>query len=591
MDYFDITGANVILGRKFLPGEDEPGKDRVVLLSNALWRSRFGADPGVIGRQIMLDGEPHEIVGVLESGGTFDRAPRQIWKPLAFLPDNMTRDFHWFGAIGTLKAGVTLEQARAEMDMIGKRIAEQYPDSNKGWSVAVDPLAQQMVGPQIRTAVIALFSATAFVLLIGCANLANLALARGVARRREVAVRSSLGAGKWRLARQFLTENLLLSVLGGVLGVGIGYATMRAIEAALPQGMLPPEIDVRMDVNVLLFAAAVDRAHRHPVRACAGDPSHALESHGADEGRRAGHDADGRRLRACAARSSWRRSHSRSCCSWALGCCCAACSACSHVDPGFDATNVLTASLPVPNARYPDPAELNQYLDSLREAVGAVPGVRETALTSALPLQGWGYGMPYQIQSADVVDRANRRGGAFKMVTPSYFQALGIDVIAGRALEDDGHRRLAARDGRERDVRKARFPRRERDRSAHPRAGDRARQDRARCRDRVGDRRRHQGREDVVVERDRRCGDVRLDAAEPGVFHRPARARVSRSADSREGRARGDRERQQGPSDCAMCARSSRSPINRSWRIVFKPRCSLSSRAWRYCSQRSASTA
>jgi putative ABC transport system permease protein len=105
------------------------------------------------------------------------------------------------------------------------------------------------------------------------------------------------------------------------------------------------------------------------------------------------------------------------------------------VDPGFDATNVLTANLPVPNARYPDPAELNRYLDSLREAVGAVPGVRETAMTSALPLQGWGYGMPYQIQSSDIADRANRRGGAFKMVTPSYFQALGIDLVAGRALE------------------------------------------------------------------------------------------------------------------------------------------------------------
>ncbi len=434
VDYFDITGAKVVLGRKFLPGEDEVGRDRVVLLSNALWRSRFGADPSVIGRQITLDGEPHEIVGVLESGGTFDRAPRQIWKPLAFQPDNMTRDFHWFGAIGKLKAGVTLEQARAEMDTIGKRIAEQYPDSNKDWSVSVQSLTELMVGSELRTAVVALFGATALVLLIGCANLANLALARGVARRREVAVRSSLGAGKWRLARQFLTENLLLSLLGGVLGVGIGYATMRAIEAALPQGALPPEIDVRMDLDVLLFAAAVTVLTgvlfglAPAIQATRTNLTEPMKEGGQGTTPTGG----GARVRSTLVVAEIALAFVLLVGSGLL---LRSLSSVLAVDPGFDSTNVLTASLPVPNARYPDPAGLNRYLDSLREAVGAVPGVRETAMTSALPLQGWGYGMPYQLQRADVLDRANRRGGAFKMVTPSYFQALGIELVAGRALE------------------------------------------------------------------------------------------------------------------------------------------------------------
>jgi putative ABC transport system permease protein len=434
VQYFDITGAKVVLGRKFLPGEDEAGKDDVVLLSNALWRSRFGADPAVIGRRITLDGEPHEIVGVLESSGTFDRAPRQLWKPLAFFPDNMTRDFHWFGAIGKLKADVTLEQARAEMDVIGKRIAEDYPDSNQGWSVSVNPLAQQIVGPQIRTAVIALFSATAFVLLIGCANLANLALARGVARRREVAVRASLGAGKWRLARQFLTENLLLSLVGGVLGVGIGYATIRAISATIPPGMLPPEIDVSMDLDVLLFALAVTVLTgilfglAPAIQATRSSLTEPMK----EGGQGTTPSGSGARVRSTLVVAEIALAFVLLVGSGLL---LRSLFSVLAVDPGFDATNVLTAGLPVPNSRYPDPNDLNQYLTSIREAVAAVPGVRETALTSALPLQGWGYGMPYQIASADTVDRANRRGGAFKMVTPSYFQALGIDLTAGRALE------------------------------------------------------------------------------------------------------------------------------------------------------------
>jgi putative ABC transport system permease protein len=434
VQYFDITGANVVLGRKFLPGEDEPGNDDVVLLSNTLWRTRFGSDPGVVGRQITIDGEPHTIVGVLEPGGTFDRAPRQIWKPLAFFPDNMTRDFHWFGAIGKLKAGVSLEQARAEMDVIGKRIAADYPDVKKGWSVSVDPLAQQMIGPQIRTAVIALFAATAFVLLIGCANLANLALARGVARRREVAVRASLGAGRWRLARQFLTENLLLSIAGGVLGVGIGYATMRAVKAVLPPNALPPEVDIRMDFDVLLFALVVTVLTgilfglAPAIQATRSNLVEPMK----EGGQGTTPTGNGARVRSTLVVAEIALAFVLLVGSGLL---LRSLFSTLAVDPGFDATNVLTANLPVANAQYPDPEELNQYLRSLREAVAAVPGVRETALTSALPLQGWGYGMPYHIAGADVADPASRRGGAFKMVTPSYFEALGIELIAGRALE------------------------------------------------------------------------------------------------------------------------------------------------------------
>src|SRR5688572_17609647 len=148
--YFEIFGAKPAVGRTFLPGEDQPGKDRVVLLNHVLWESRFGSDPALLGRDILLNGEPHTVVGVLQKGGPFDRAAAQIWKPLAFQPSHMTRDFRWLGASAKLKPAVTLEKAQAEMSVIGRRIADAYPDSNKDWSVAVDRLADVLIGPQLH---------------------------------------------------------------------------------------------------------------------------------------------------------------------------------------------------------------------------------------------------------------------------------------------------------------------------------------------------------------------------------------------------------------------------------------------------------
>ena len=431
----DINGAKLLLGRKFQPDEDQVGKDHVVLLGYALWQRQFGADPGIVGRDIALDGESYQVIGVLDKGGMFDRSPSQIIKPLAFEPANMTRDFHWMGAVGKLKAGVTLEQARAEMDVIGKRIAAEYPDSNKGWGIAVDRLSEQIAGPQVRTAVIALFFATAFVLLIGCANLANLALARGIARRREVSLRAALGAGHWQIVRQLLTENLLLSLIGGLIGVGIGYLMMRWIKAMLPPFALPAEIDVRMDTSVLLFAVAASIGTgilfglAPAIQAARTNLAETMKDGGAGTTP----STPGRRLRGAlvvvevalafvllAGSGLMLRSLLET----------------LKVDPGFDATNVLTANMLIPSKQHPDPAELNTYLESIRAAVAALPGARETALTSALPLQGWGYGMPYQIAQRDVVDRARRGGAAFKMVTPSYFQTLRIEVLKGRALND-----------------------------------------------------------------------------------------------------------------------------------------------------------
>jgi len=433
IDFFKIYGTSAAHGRLFAPGEDQLGNDKVVVLTHAFWENRFGADPDAVGRSIVLNGEPHEIIGVLEAG-TFDRDAAQIWKPLAFEPSNMTRDFHWFGVFAKLKPGVTLEQARAEMKVIGDRISAEYPASNQGWNVGVDRAADVIGGPQLRTAVLVMFAATGFVVLIGCANLASLALARGISREREIAVRAALGASRWRLARQFLTENVLIAICGGVAGIGVGFATMKWIETMIPPNSFPAELEARMDGTAMLFAFAVAVATgllfglAPAIQATRPNLTGSMKEggHGSTSG-------SGGRVRATLVVAEIALAFVLLV---GAGLMMKSVFSLLDVDPGFDSSNVLTAGLPLATRQYPDPAALNAYLDSIQSAIAAAPGVTGVALTTALPLQGWGYGMPFQIAGRDAVDRANRRAGFFKMVTPSYFATLGINLRSGRTLSD-----------------------------------------------------------------------------------------------------------------------------------------------------------
>jgi len=254
--YFDIFGLHAALGRTFATDEDQLGKSDVVVLGNRMWRTRFGGDPRIIGRKLVLDGKPCTVIGVLPAG-SFDRSRSELWLPLAFEPHDMTRDYHWFVALALLKPGVTLEKARAEMDAIGARIAAAYPDSNKGWGVFVERFEDQVVGQQLRRSLYVLLAAVGAILLIGCANLANLTLARGTAREREIAVRAALGAGRWRLIQHLLAEILLVALAGGSLGLALGYSMMVGLKRLLPRFYLPVEADVSFDLNILLFTLAV----------------------------------------------------------------------------------------------------------------------------------------------------------------------------------------------------------------------------------------------------------------------------------------------------------------------------------------------
>jgi putative ABC transport system permease protein len=432
---FDILGVKAVLGRTFASDEDQPGKSRVAVLSHSLWASQFGSDASIIGRVIQLDGEPHVVIGVLPEGSAFDRSYAQIFRPLVFEPQNMTRNFHWFGAMALLKPGVSLEQARAEMNTIGARIAHDYPDSNKGWGVAVDPLADTIVGRQLRKSLYVLLAAVGMVLLIGCANLANLTLARSTAREREVAIRASVGAGRWRLVRQFLTENVLLSVIGGVLGIALGYALMAGLKAAVPPFSLPSEANIGLDARVLLFAAGLSVMTglifglAPAIQATHSDLAGSMK----EGGRGSGIGAAKHGLRSGLVVTEVALAFLLLVGSGLL---IRSFFEMQNVDTGFNAENVITAGLPISEKRFPNPDDLNVYLRQIVSNVQNIPGVRDVALTSALPMQGWGYGMPFQIADKPLVDRANRKPCFFKMVSPSYFKALGMTLKKGRGLSE-----------------------------------------------------------------------------------------------------------------------------------------------------------
>lgn len=434
--FFDVFGIKAALGRTFAAGEDQFGQHRVVILSHALWQTQFAGDPGIVGRSIPLNGEQHTVIGVMPAGGAFDRgSSNQLWRPLAFAPENMTRNFHWFSAVARMKPGVTLEQARAQMESIGQRIAREYPDIKKGWSVAVDSYAEVLVGSQLRSSLYVLLAAVAAVLLIACTNLANLSLTRALGREREMAIRASLGAGRGRLIQQLLTESLLLSVAGGVLGLALGYGMMRSLTWALPPFSLPREAIVAMDGRVLAFTAGLVVLTGlicgliPALKATRLDLAGAMKQGSAGSGQGRAQHALRTSLVVTEVALAFVLLTGAGLLLRTLG-------RLQDVATGFDSTNVITSGLPLSDRQLPTAEAMNAYLQQISESIRAVPGVRDVAFSSALPLQGWGYGMPFHRADREVPDRAARKGAFFKMVSPSYFRTLGITITRGRALTE-----------------------------------------------------------------------------------------------------------------------------------------------------------
>ncbi len=261
--FFEVFQVRPVLGRAFIDGEDQPGHENVVILSHKLWVSNFGADPGVIGQTLFLNGKAHTVIGVMPPGGVLERQGIEILRPLAFAATDMGRDRRWLSAYAMLKPGVSFKQGLAEMEAIGRRISEDHRASNKGWGMTFISYAQSLGRPDLTHSLYVLMAAVGLVMLVACANLANLTLARGMSRTREVATRVALGAGRWRLIRQFLTESILLSAGGGAFGLLVGYGGMVLLKSAPPGGYLPTQNSVTVDGQVLFFAMGVVTGHRN----------------------------------------------------------------------------------------------------------------------------------------------------------------------------------------------------------------------------------------------------------------------------------------------------------------------------------------
>jgi predicted permease len=430
---YRMMGNKFLYGRDFLPEEGTLGKEHEVILINKLWR-RLGSDPNIVGKTIQLDGTAYTVVGVLAAGQP-DRLDQWLIVPLAFKPEQLNHDFHWLLAMGRLKPGVTIQQAQANMDAVTAGIASQFPKSNKGWGASVEPLHNDFLPKEEIKILWILLGAVGFVLLIACVNVANLLLARGATRQREVAVRTALGASRKIIFTQFVTENLLLALIGGLCGIGVGLLSIKGLQVLMPEGTLPSEADLTLNLPILLFSLAAS-TFSGLLFGCAPawyatrvDPADALK-----EGGRSGTGAGRQRLRRLLVIGEFALSlalltgaglaiHSF----WNL----------TNVDLGTSTTNIQTFSLPVPDARPKDPARINAYYQQMISSIKAVPGVMDAAVSVGLPLEGSGFGMPFTIAGQpEFADPSQRPSAGFDMVTADYFKTYGIPVLRGRAFTE-----------------------------------------------------------------------------------------------------------------------------------------------------------
>ncbi len=425
--FFRMTGTPMFLGRDFLPEEGEPGRDRVVVMTHRLWSDYFGADRGIIGRQIRMNGEPYTVVGVTPPGMR-DRQPSQLMLPLALRPEQINRQGRSLLVMGRLKDGVSLRQADAEMQAVARQLAQEFPQTNANWAASVEPLQNDFIPEKTIKNLWLLLGAVAFLLLIGCVNVANLLLARATTRRREVAIRAALGASRAQLFAQFLTESLVLALVGGALGVYLGRVIIDGVLAILPFQMLPSEADVRISVPVLLFTLSVS-VSAGLLFGCAPawqasrlDLNEALK-----QGGRAG--VGGGRVRRALVVVEFAMALTLLAGGglalvsfWNL----------TRLDLGVRTDHVLTFSLPVPQGRFKETGRVGPYYRQLLEKIESVPGVETATVTTGLPLRGTGSVRPFRIAGAPPADPGQRQDAGVQLVTPGYFDTFGIRVVKGR---------------------------------------------------------------------------------------------------------------------------------------------------------------
>ncbi len=433
--FFKMEGLPLLLGRDFLPEEGQPGRDHEVILSSRLWNRLFNADREIIGKQIRMNGEPYTVVGVLPPG-MYDRLPMQLWVPLAFKPEQINHDAHFILVMARLKDGVSIAQAQAEMDGIAKQLGNEYPKSNANWGVNVEPLHLDFLEKSTRRNLWLLLGAVGFLLLIGCVNVANLLLARGISRQREVAVRAALGASRLRLFAQFLTESFVLSLVGGALGILFAAIIIDLMMAVMPPvgTMLPSEADIRISVPVLLFTigltgiAGLLFGSAPAWQATRLDLNEVLKLGG-----RTGSGGARRNARRALVIAEFSLALTLMVSGglalksfWNL----------TRIDLGIRTDHVLSFQLPVPDNRLSGPDQIRSYYHQMLERIEAVPGVKRAATVVGAPGRGPYFGMGIRVVGQPEVNPSDRQGAAFQMVTPGYVEALGIRMTSGRSIDE-----------------------------------------------------------------------------------------------------------------------------------------------------------
>jgi putative ABC transport system permease protein len=432
---FDALGIKPALGRAFLSGEDQPGYNQVVVLSHGLWQRRFGADPRVVGQKLTLNNNVVEVVGVAPPGFQFP-PPTEIWSPIAFTNELLGQRLgpRNLRVLARLKPENSLQSAQAEMNTLARNLQEQYPEAypaSMGWSVTVTSLREQVVGG-VQTALWTLLGAVGFVLLIACANVANLLLARAAAREREVAIRAALGAGRLRIVRQLLTESVTLACAGGLLGALIAWQGVKALLTLNPD-VLPTTAAVGIDATVMAFTTLVSLLTgvgfglAPALRAAKIDLSGAMKERGSGGGIRRYGLRNGLVVLEVAL-------------SLVLvvgaGLLVRSFLQVRAINPGFEAENILTMRIALPQTKYPEQQQVANFYKEVLERVKTTPGVEEAGLIAGLPLSGSSSSWGFTTEAKPQPTLEEILQATYRVVSPGYFDALRIPLRRGRDITD-----------------------------------------------------------------------------------------------------------------------------------------------------------
>ena len=431
---FPLLGVDPQLGRVFTAAEDQPGAEGVVVLSQRLWQRRFGGDPAIVGKTLTLNDEIHTVVGVMPARFKFPENDDELWVPIAFTAQEAAnRNRHYLEVVARLKPGVTLEQAQSEMTTIGARSQQQYPQSNTDLSVAVTSLHEQLVG-DIKPALLILLGAVGLVLLIACANVANLLLARAAIRQKEIALRVALGARRWRLLRQFLTESVLLATLGGILGLAIAYAGLLLLGSFIPENISQAR-EISLDLKVLGFTLLVSLLTGFifglapAIQALRMNQSETLKEGGRDSvtGR------SGKRLRSLLVTAEVAVSLVLLI---AAGLLINSFLRLRNIDPGFKVDRLLTMKIELPEPKYEAFERRAAFYTDLIQRVQSLAGVRSAAVTTNLPLYRQGNSISIRVEGRPDPPPGQELIVVTRIISPAYFDTMSIPLLAGRQFTD-----------------------------------------------------------------------------------------------------------------------------------------------------------